>query len=124
MRTADLDYVPAEVNISISAVGHSSNLVTDRCLVVTLIDDSVDERDEQFLVFISKVHVGSGVRIEEPLQSTITVVDNDGEKEYVYTLHTMHQVMNNEKVCPLHERTTADLFSTARVSLPLLHCTT
>ena len=72
-----MDYVPATADIIISAVGSTGNLVADRCLSVDLIDDSVDEVNEVFAVSI--INVESGVTIEEPSQSRITVIDNDGE---------------------------------------------
>lgn len=54
----------------------SSNLMINGCLTVDIIDDSIDEENEQFLISI--INVEADVRIEEPSMSIITIVDNDG----------------------------------------------
>lgn len=73
---AGLDYITAMASVSITSDDSSSNLVIDGCLTVDIIDDSIDEENEQFLVSI--INVEADVRIGEPSMSIITIVDNDG----------------------------------------------
>lgn len=76
ITTAGLDYTPTMARVNITADEGSRNLVIDGCLTVNIIDDSIDEENEQFLISI--VNVEAGVKIGEPSKSIITIVDNDG----------------------------------------------
>lgn len=62
--------------INITADNSSGNLVIGGCLTVNIIDDSIDEENEQFLIYI--INVEADVRLGEPSMSIITIVDNDG----------------------------------------------
>ena len=64
---------------------------------VSVYDDNILERNETFNLLINTSSLPSGVTVDDPGQTTVTIVDNDGKYIYVTRFaKTQHNVARTE----------------------------
>ena len=69
-----MDYISGPYTVTFTAgIIHAS-------FNVSLIDDNVFERNENFVLTIHPSSLPSNVTVGDPDQVTVTIVDNDGKK--------------------------------------------